>query len=213
MERVVSVTQRPRFSPGERNPGIHCTGGWVGPKAGLDTESRRKILSPLPGIEPRSYSRPARSQTLYWLSYPAHIFGMQSSLFFPNRLLSSFYNFRSFFNSDCSHLVYSSLYLLNLSSRCYAATAKDLRKHNSAHFSLLFSHFQCPGFYTVVKAGTATVKILLYITERRGRMVNTLALCSGSLGSNLGLETDYPDWDFSWSSSVPPGKRRDSTSN
>jgi hypothetical protein len=44
----------------------------VGPRAGLDTEVRGKILSPLPGIEPRSPGRPARSQTLHRLSYPAH---------------------------------------------------------------------------------------------------------------------------------------------
>jgi hypothetical protein len=58
--------------PGKGPPGSHCTGGWAGPRAGLDTEVRGKILSPLPGIEPRSSGRPARSQTLYWLSYPAH---------------------------------------------------------------------------------------------------------------------------------------------
>jgi hypothetical protein len=29
------------FTPGERT---HCTGGWVGPRAGLDTEARGKIL-------------------------------------------------------------------------------------------------------------------------------------------------------------------------
>jgi hypothetical protein len=32
--------------PGERTPGTHCTGGWVGPRAGLDTEVREKILCP-----------------------------------------------------------------------------------------------------------------------------------------------------------------------
>jgi hypothetical protein len=58
---VVSVTSRSRFSPGERTPGTHCTGGWVGPRAGLDTEVRGKILSLLPGIEPQSPGRPARS--------------------------------------------------------------------------------------------------------------------------------------------------------
>jgi hypothetical protein len=26
--------------------GPHCTGGWVGPRAGLDTEARGKILCP-----------------------------------------------------------------------------------------------------------------------------------------------------------------------
>jgi hypothetical protein len=65
-EWLVSVT------PGERTPGTHCTGDWVGLRAGLDTEARGKILSTLSGIEPRSPGRPARSQTLYWLSY--HLF-------------------------------------------------------------------------------------------------------------------------------------------
>jgi hypothetical protein len=44
--------------PEERTPGTHCTGGWVGPRAGLDTEVRGKILLPLPGIELRSPGRP-----------------------------------------------------------------------------------------------------------------------------------------------------------
>jgi hypothetical protein len=70
---VVSVMPQPCFSPGERTPGTHSTGDWVGPKAGLDTEARGKIFSPLLGIEPRSPGRPAHSQTLYRLSYPAHL--------------------------------------------------------------------------------------------------------------------------------------------
>ena len=44
---VVSSTPRPHFSPRER-PGTHCTGGWVGPRAGLDGG---KISSP-PGFDP-----------------------------------------------------------------------------------------------------------------------------------------------------------------
>jgi hypothetical protein len=51
--------------PRERTPGTHCTGGWVGPRAGMGTEVRVKNLLPLPGIETRSPGRPARSQTLY----------------------------------------------------------------------------------------------------------------------------------------------------
>jgi hypothetical protein len=43
-----------------------------GPHTSLDTETRGKILSLLPEIEPRSPGRPARSQTLYRLSSPAH---------------------------------------------------------------------------------------------------------------------------------------------
>jgi hypothetical protein len=58
---VVSVTPRPRFSPGERTPGTHCTGGCVGPRAGLDKEAIGKILCPCRGLNPdrlvtRSYT-------------------------------------------------------------------------------------------------------------------------------------------------------------
>jgi hypothetical protein len=49
--------------PGKRTHGIHWTGGWVGPRAGLDAETRRKILCR--GSNP---GRPVRSQTLYCLS-------------------------------------------------------------------------------------------------------------------------------------------------
>jgi hypothetical protein len=51
--------------PGKGPPSTHWIGGWMGPRAGVDTEARGTILSPLPGIEPRSLGRPADSQTLY----------------------------------------------------------------------------------------------------------------------------------------------------
>jgi hypothetical protein len=63
---VVSVTPRPPFTPRERTPGTHWIGGWVGPKAGLDAGARGKILWPCRGSNP---DRPARSHTLYCLSY------------------------------------------------------------------------------------------------------------------------------------------------
>jgi hypothetical protein len=67
------VSRPGRALPRGKDPGTHCTGGWVGPRAGLDTEATGKNPLPPPGIEPRSPGRPARSQTLYWLRYPAHI--------------------------------------------------------------------------------------------------------------------------------------------
>jgi len=63
--RGVSVTPRPFFYPRER-AGTHCTGGWVGPRDGLD---RCKKFLP---IRIRSPDRPARNQSLYRLRYPAH---------------------------------------------------------------------------------------------------------------------------------------------
>jgi hypothetical protein len=64
---VVSITPWPRFTPVERTPGTHWSGGWVVPRAGLDAEARRKSLCFCRGSNP---GRPVRSQTLYWLSYP-----------------------------------------------------------------------------------------------------------------------------------------------
>jgi hypothetical protein len=61
---VVSTTPRPLY-PRERH-GTHCKEGWVGPRAGLDVCEK----SHPNGI--RSPDRPARSQSLYRLSYPAH---------------------------------------------------------------------------------------------------------------------------------------------
>jgi hypothetical protein len=40
------------FTPGERTPGTHWTGGWVSPRAGLDTEAIGKILCPCRGSNP-----------------------------------------------------------------------------------------------------------------------------------------------------------------
>jgi hypothetical protein len=47
------------LAKGERTPGTHCTGGWVGPRAGLDTEATGKIISPVPGIKSISLGFPA----------------------------------------------------------------------------------------------------------------------------------------------------------
>jgi hypothetical protein len=41
----------------------------MGPRASLDDMEKRKFLPP-PGLELRSFGRPARSQSLYRLRYP-----------------------------------------------------------------------------------------------------------------------------------------------
>jgi hypothetical protein len=63
---VVSITPRLRFTPGERTPGTHWAGGWVGPRAGLEAETRRKVLCLCQGLNPGHL---VHSQSLYWLSY------------------------------------------------------------------------------------------------------------------------------------------------
>jgi hypothetical protein len=60
---VVSIMPRPLY-PRERSI-THCTGGWVGPTAGLDMCEKSA-----PSLGIRSPDRPARSQSLYQLSYP-----------------------------------------------------------------------------------------------------------------------------------------------
>jgi hypothetical protein len=58
---VVSSTPRPLY-PWER-PGTQCTGGWMGPRAGLDVcEISRPYRDSIPG--------PSSSQSRYRLSYP-----------------------------------------------------------------------------------------------------------------------------------------------
>jgi hypothetical protein len=62
---VVSTTPRP-LHPRER-PGTHCTGGWLGLRAGLDVCEKSR---PPTGFDTRTVQPVA--QSLYRLSYPAH---------------------------------------------------------------------------------------------------------------------------------------------
>jgi hypothetical protein len=50
-----TASRHGRFTPGEREPGTHCIGGWVGPRTGLDDVEKRKFLI-LPGLELGSLS-------------------------------------------------------------------------------------------------------------------------------------------------------------
>jgi hypothetical protein len=64
-----SASRSDRFIAGERAPGTHWIGGWVDPRTGLDVLENGKFLT-LPGLELQPLGRPARSQSLYRLSYP-----------------------------------------------------------------------------------------------------------------------------------------------
>jgi hypothetical protein len=52
--------------PQERTPDTHWTGGWVGPRAGLDTEASGKTVCLCRRSNP---GRPVCCQTLHWLRY------------------------------------------------------------------------------------------------------------------------------------------------
>jgi hypothetical protein len=67
-----SASRPGRFTPGERAPGTNWIGGWVGSRACLDDMEKRKFLL-LQGLEIWPLGRPARSQSLYSLSYPGSL--------------------------------------------------------------------------------------------------------------------------------------------
>jgi hypothetical protein len=64
---VVSVTTRPSFSPGERIPSTHWTGGWVNPGAGWTQRLEEKFFASA-GDRTWIAGRPVLSQTLYILN-------------------------------------------------------------------------------------------------------------------------------------------------
>jgi hypothetical protein len=65
-----SASRPARFTPGERAPGTHWITDWVGPRAGLDTAKKREISCP---CRESNSNRPARSSSLYRLSYPGSV--------------------------------------------------------------------------------------------------------------------------------------------
>ena len=67
-------------------PGTHCTGGWVGPRTGLDW----RTISSSKGFDPRTVQPVA--QSLYRLNYPAHNYyeKAQNKIKFPKTLISAY---------------------------------------------------------------------------------------------------------------------------
>jgi hypothetical protein len=71
-----SASRPCRFTPGERAPRYPLNKRLVDPRAGLDNVEKRKLLT-LPGLELRPLGRPARSQSLYRLSYRGQLVKIQ----------------------------------------------------------------------------------------------------------------------------------------
>jgi hypothetical protein len=68
--------------PRGKDPRTHCTGGWVCPRAGLDTEDRGKILCPCRGSNPnrpvvqpvvRHYTA-CTAQKSNWVTYKVTVY-------------------------------------------------------------------------------------------------------------------------------------------
>jgi hypothetical protein len=55
-----SASRHGRFNPGETAPSTHLIRGWMGPRADLDDMENLRFYPP-PGLELRSFGRPARS--------------------------------------------------------------------------------------------------------------------------------------------------------
>jgi hypothetical protein len=65
-----SASRPGRFTPKKKVTGGHWIGGWVGPRAVLDAVEKKKISC---SCRERIPGRPARSQSLYLLSYPSSL--------------------------------------------------------------------------------------------------------------------------------------------
>jgi hypothetical protein len=78
-----SASRTSRFTPGERAPGTHWIGGWVGPRTSLDDAEKWKFLT-LQGLEHRPFRRPAHSQLLYRLCYLSLLLYEKDILLYTN---------------------------------------------------------------------------------------------------------------------------------
>jgi hypothetical protein len=91
--------------PRGKHPGTHCTGGWVGPRAGLDAEDKEKILCLCRGSNPVVQSV-VRHYT-DWTT-PAHFFKVHFNIILHLRLDLPSNLFRSGFPQN-SCIYFSSL--------------------------------------------------------------------------------------------------------
>jgi hypothetical protein len=62
-----------QFSPGDRAPCTHCRGGWVGPRAGLDSFEKRKFSFPCQKCNQNFLVVQRVAQTLHRLTLAATI--------------------------------------------------------------------------------------------------------------------------------------------
>jgi hypothetical protein len=130
---VWSASHPGRLYPRER-PGIHCTGGWVGPRAGLVRCGKSRST----GI--RSPHLPARSESLYRLSYPG------SHLILWGRLIQRGWDGRGMRNARGDRAVLRRDYV-KLPSLIYFSVFFQLLWLRSDFFTIILVHLYphvCP---------------------------------------------------------------------
>jgi hypothetical protein len=184
---VVSITPRPRFTPGERSPGTHWTGGWVGPRAGLDAEARRKIVCLCRGSNPGC---PVRSQLLCWLSYPGSLRALYNSrncLTPTHRPIIVYYELGNT-KKEAVGTYFKALWRLEVAT-------KSRKRDGIPHFKTL----------------CRVSREIRSVSDSEGNSGDSYSECPG-LKSRPGDRLSWLQF-YSWFSSLPPGKCRASTLN
>ena len=82
-----SASRLGRYLPLKRT-GTHCTGGWVGSRAGLDRCGKSR---PPPGIDPRTVQSVASRYTNYPTRTTKHVRGYKILYYFPFVTLTCWY--------------------------------------------------------------------------------------------------------------------------
>ena len=120
---VVNVTPRPPY-PRER-PGTHCTGGWVGPRAGLEGCGKSR---PPPGFDPRTVHDVASRYTDW--AIPAHTKYLLYAYFMERILISGSHFWRSHPGTPPD-----SMWLANVTSSLHTSNC-HLRRPRTPHRTL-----------------------------------------------------------------------------
>jgi hypothetical protein len=145
-----SASRPGRFTPGEIVPGTLWIGSWVGPRAGLDDVEKRKSLT-LPRLELRPLGRPARSRSLYRLSYLG-----------------------SLISKVVVHIVPNVLYIQPISPMCpgWPRMSHHLCLYRKWHISpsSLFKAAALPVFISLTPPLQARIGSCLYILHIRGEV-------------------------------------------
>jgi hypothetical protein len=170
---VVSITSRPRFTPGERAPGTHWTGGRVCPRTVLDTEDRRNILCPCreskpnrPAVQPvvRHYTAwaipaPLKISSLFNIQL-CRIYKKSSRIHYASRHMT-------ILRTDCLHFNNSNVCSFWKSNAIILNWFNNMKMRDMKHCSL--SHTKKPFSYIYSGRGKCQERIEVSPAERQAK--------------------------------------------